>query len=161
MLSVLALTSTKVQILTQLAAHNAVLGIGLLTQSTRATLIDAPGEEPEGGGRERPSVSGSGDARSDRAEAPSACSSVAERYLRLKEEDWDHAVPQRTYARALVLTAEPEGCSRSEVSEDLTSSLASSRASSRASSLTAQAQRHAAPHLHSNVRAFLVQKYKY
>ena len=147
-----------------------MLGIGLLTQSTRATLIDAPGEEPEGGGRERPSVSGSGDARSDRAEAPSACSSVAERYLRLKEEDWDHAVPQRAYARALVLTAEPEGCSRSEtVSEDLTCSLASSfatslasyLASSLATSLTAQAQRHAAPHLHSNLRAFLVQKYKY
>jgi len=108
--------------LTQLAAHNAVLGIGLLTESTRATLLDAPGEEPDGGGRERPSVSGSGDARSDRAEAPSACSSVAERYLRLKEEDWDHAVPQRAYARALVLTAEAEGCIRSEaVSESLAS----------------------------------------
>jgi len=115
-------------------------------------------------------VSGSGDARSDRAEAPSACSSVAERYLRLKEEDWDHAVPQRAYARALVLTAEPDGCSRSEavsgfltfsLASSLTSSLASSLSSSLASSLTAQAQKHAAPHLHSNLRAFLVQKYKY
>ena len=105
------------------AVENAVVAIRLLTQSSCAMQLDLPlrtnrhgltwqrqkertdREEEEEEAAHRPLTSGrQSEIRSDVSEAPSA-QSVAERYLNLREEDFQ--CPKPSFAQAIMTDKEP------------------------------------------------------